>query len=343
LKKRLEAENVYLSEEIGKNYNFEEIIGTSPRLRQVFEIIETVAPTDATVLIQGETGTGKELAARAVHNRSTRSTRPLIKINCAALPRELVESELFGHERGSFTGAHERRIGKFELAEQGTIFLDEIGELPLDAQVKLLRVLQEKEIERLGGKGTIKLDLRVVAATNRNLAAEVQQGRFRADLYYRLSTVELFMPPLRERREDIEPLTLYFARKYAAKFSRLIERVSTEMLRELNAYDFPGNIRELEHIVEHAVIFSKNEKLILPRLLIGNAETNQVSSGDESKKIKLSASEPQTLSSIEREHIIEVLRQTSGRIKGKRGAAEILGLNPATVYFRMKKLGIEKV
>ncbi len=340
LKKRLEAENKYLTEEVGKNYNFEEIVGTSPRLRQVFEIIETVAPTDATVLIQGETGTGKELAARAVHNRSTRSARPLIKINCAALPRELVESELFGHERGSFTGARERRIGKFELADQGTIFLDEIGELPLDAQVKLLRVLQEKEIERLGGKGTIKLDLRVVAATNRNLAAEVQAGRFRADLYYRLSTVELFIPALRERREDIEPLTLYFACKYAAKFSRRIERVSTEMLRELNRYGFPGNIRELEHIVEHAVIFSKNEKLILPRPLAGTVEKNQVSDGNESAQFESSDDAPQTLSSIEREHIIEVLRQTSGRIKGKGGAAEILGLNPATVYFRMKKLGI---
>lgn len=342
LKKRLEAENVYLTEEIGKNYNFEEIIGTSSRLRQVFEIIETVAPTDATVLIQGETGTGKELAARAVHNRSTRSARPLIKINCAVLPRELIESELFGHERGSFTGAHERRIGKFELADKGTIFLDEIGELPLDAQVKLLRVLQEKEIERIGGKGTIKLDLRVVAATNRNLAAEVQAGRFRADLYYRISTVELFVPALRERPEDIEPLTMYFARQYAAKFSRRIERVSTEMLRELKAYDFPGNVRELEHIVEHAVIFSKNEKLFLPRPLAEKVETNQVSDGNESAQLESSEGETQTLSSIERQHIIEVLRQTSGRIKGKGGAAEILALNPATVYFRMKKLGIER-
>ena len=337
LKKRLEAENKYLVEEVRKNYNFEEIIGTSPRLNEVFEVIEQVAPTDATVLIQGETGTGKELAARAVHNRSTRNARPLIKINCAALPRELVESELFGHEKGSFTGAFERRLGKFELADKGTIFLDEIGELPLEIQVKLLRVLQEKEIERLGGKNVIRLDLRVIAATNRNLAAEVQAGRFRADLYYRLCTVELFMPPLRERKEDIEPLTMYFARKYAAKFSRRIERISSEMLAELNAYNFPGNIRELEHIVEHAVIFSKNEKLILPRPLTLNGEnkaeiTNKPSIEDE----------PQTLESIEREHIIEILRQTAGRIKGKRGAAEILGLNPATVYFRMKKLGIEK-
>ncbi len=339
LKKRLEAENTYLIEEVRRNYNFEEIIGTSPRLIQVFEVVETVAPTDATVLIQGETGTGKELIARAIHSRSARNERPLIKLNCAALPRELVESELFGHEKGSFTGAHERRIGKFELADKGTVFLDEIGELPLDMQVKLLRVLQEKEIERLGGKGTIKLDLRIVAATNRNLAQEVQAGSFRADLYYRLCTVEFFVPSLRERREDIEPLTMYFAQKYAAKFSRCIERISTQMLAELNAYDFPGNIRELEHIVEHAVIFSKNETLILPRPLTGNGETQISPNGETNKPPK---NEKQTLKSIERDHIIGVLRQTSGRIKGKGGAAEILGLNPATVYFRMKKLGIEK-
>jgi formate hydrogenlyase transcriptional activator len=339
LKKRLEAENKYLVEEVRKNYNFEEIIGTSPRLNEVFEVIEQVAPTDATVLIQGETGTGKELAARAVHNRSTRNARPLIKINCAALPRELVESELFGHEKGSFTGAFEKRLGKFELADKGTIFLDEIGELPLEMQVKLLRVLQEKEIERLGGKGVIKLDLRVVAATNRNLAQEVQAGRFRADLYYRLCTVELFMPPLRERKEDIESLTMYFAQKYAAKFSRQIERISSKMLSELKAYDFPGNIRELEHIVEHAVIFSKNEKLILPRSL----NTNVVTQADE---LNISKAPPsngtKNLQDVECEHITEVLRQTAGRIKGKQGAAEILGLNPATVYFRMKKLGIKK-
>jgi len=341
LKKQLEAENVYLAEEVSKNYNFEEIIGTSPRLFHVFEVIEQVAPTDATVLIQGETGTGKELIARAIHNRSNRNARPLIKINCAALPRELVESELFGHERGSFTGATERRIGKFELANNGTIFLDEIGELPLETQVKLLRVLQEKEIERVGGKGTIKLDLRIVAATNRNLAQEVQAGHFRADLYYRLCTVELFLPALRERKEDIEPLTMYFAEKYAAKFSRRITKISSKMLAELHAYDFPGNIRELEHIVEHAVIFSKNEKLILPRSLTGKVET-QILANVESTKTALPESDKQTLETIERAHIIEILRQTDGRIKGKNGAAEILGLNPATVYFRMKKLGIEK-
>lgn len=347
LKKQLEAENVYLAEEVSKNYNFEEIIGTSPRLFHVFEVIEQVAPTDATVLIQGETGTGKELIARAIHNRSTRNKRPLIKINCAALPRELVESELFGHERGSFTGATERRIGKFELANNGTIFLDEIGELPLETQVKLLRVLQEKEIERVGGKGTIKLDLRVVAATNRNLAAEVQAGRFRADLYYRLCTVELFLPALRERREDIEPLTMYFAEKYAAKFSRRITRISSQMLAELHAYDFPGNIRELEHIVEHAVIFSRDEKLILPRTLAPNNPNAEIIAAANTAKPSIQlpknpAANTQTLQSIEREHILSVLRRTAGRIKGKQGAAEILGLNPATVYFRMKKLGIEK-
>lgn len=348
LKKRLEAENVYLSEEIGKNYNFAEIVGASQPLQQVFAVVEQVASTDATVLIQGETGTGKELIARAVHDRSPRSARPLIKINCAALPRELIESELFGHERGSFTGATERRVGKFELANNSTIFLDEIGELPPEMQVKLLHVLQEREIERVGGKGTIKLDFRVVAATNRNLAQEVQAGRFRADLYYRLCTVELFMPPLRERRADIESLTMYFARKYAAKFSRRIERVSAQMLAELLAYDFPGNVRELEHIVEHAVIFSRDEKLVLPRPLLNN-RVNQIADLVAAPETVVNAvnfsspnNENQTLRVIEREHIAEVLRQTAGRIKGKRGAAEILGLNPATVYFRMKKLGIEK-
>lgn len=343
LKKRLEAENKYLTEEVRKNYNFEEIIGTSLRLQEVFEIVETVAPTDATVLIQGETGTGKELIARAIHNRSIRNTRALIKVNCATLPRELVESELFGHERGAFTGATEKRIGKFELANHGTIFLDEIGELPLEMQIKFLRVLQEKEIERLGGKNTINLNLRVVAATNRNLAKEVEAGRFRADLYYRLSTVELFLPPLSERREDIEALTLHFARKYAAKFSRQIESISTKMLNELNAYDFPGNIRELEHIVEHAVIFSKNEKLILPRSL--NTEVTE-KSGDLETSVNHNESTEingtRNLQDVERDHIINVLQQTAGRIKGKNGAAEILGLKPATVYFRMNKLGIDK-
>lgn len=342
LKKRLEAENVYLTEEIGKTYNYAEIVGASEPLRQVFAVIEQVAPTDATVLIQGETGTGKELVARAVHNRSPRADRPLIKINCAALPRELVESELFGHERGSFTGAVQRRVGKFELANNSTIFLDEIGELPLEMQVKLLRVLQEREIERLGGKDTIKLDLRVVAATNRNLAQEVQAGRFRADLYYRLCTVELFMPPLRTRRADIEPLTLHFAQKYAAKFSRRIDRVSSRMLAELNAYDFPGNIRELEHIVEHAVIFSRDEKLILPRPLVADLAEGKTAETVESSNPPFPNSEKQTLAKVEREHILAVLRQTSGRIKGAGGAAEILGLNPATVYFRMKKLEIKR-
>lgn len=338
LKRQLEAENTYLLDEVEKNYNFGEIIGFSPRLREVFEVIETVAPTDATVLIQGETGTGKELVARAIHNRSDRNSRPLIKVNCAALPKDLVESELFGHEKGSFTGAYERRIGKFELADNGTIFLDEVGELPLDIQVKLLRVLQEKEIERLGGKGTINLNLRVIAATNRNLSKEVQVGRFRADLYYRLCTVELFLPTLSERKEDIKPLTLHFARKYAAKFSRKINSVSNEMLTELNAYNFPGNIRELEHIVEHAVIFSKTEQLILPRSLATNS--NGKSQIETSKSVKNGDS--RNLQTIEREHINSVLKQTNGRIKGKNGAAEILGLNPATLYFRMKKLGITK-
>lgn len=347
LKKRLEEENTYLVEEVSKNYNFAEIIGTSPRLKEVFEIIETVAPTDATVLIQGETGTGKELIARAVHNRSNRNERPLIKVNCATLPRDLVESELFGHERGAFTGATEKRLGKFELAHNGTIFLDEIGELPLEMQVKLLRVLQEKEIERLGGKGAISLDLRVVAATNRNLAQEVQAGRFRADLYYRLCTVELFMSRLRERKEDIEPLTMYFAKKYASKFSRSIESISSKMLSELQAYDFPGNIRELEHIVEHAVIFSKDEKLILPRSLTMNlVESSGHNSSQTTHEGSISLlaqnNETRKLLDVEREHIITILRQTEGRIKGKQGAAEILGLNPASLYFRMKKLAIDK-
>jgi formate hydrogenlyase transcriptional activator len=347
LKSRLEAENTYLAEEVRKTYNFEEIVGNSPPMQTVFERVELVAGTDATVLIQGETGTGKELIARAVHSRSPRSARPLIKVNCAALPRELVESELFGHERGSFTGAHERRVGKFELAHQSTIFLDEIGELPLETQVKLLAVLQEKEIERVGGRGTIKLDLRVVAATNRNLAQEVQAGRFRADLYYRLCTVEIFVPPLRERREDIAGLTMYFARKYAAKFSRDIKKISNRMIKELYSYDFPGNVRELEHIVEQAVIFSRDETLVLPRPL-----TNV--SADSTNETELSGFTPvpelnpksflaaKTLRDIEREHILAVLRQTGGRVKGRGGAAEILGLNPSTVYFRMNKLGIKK-
>ena len=309
------------------------MIGDSPALRRVLEQIDRVAPTDSTVLIQGETGTGKELVARAIHDRSKRSERALVKINCAALPRELVESELFGHEKGSFTGATQQRRGRFEIADGGTLFLDEIGELPLEAQAKLLRVLQEREFERVGGAQTLKVDVRIIAATNRDLQSHVAASRFRSDLYFRLNVFPIAVPPLRERREDIPRLVERLATTAARRMGRSFTSVSPEFLESARAYDWPGNIRELENWVERALIMSND----------GTLEAQHLSFElDHSNGPVASLPTRGTLEDVERAHIRSMLAQTGWRIEGERGAAALLGLNPSTLRGRIRKLGIRK-
>lgn len=343
LSEQLSRENSYLQEEVKKNANFEEIIGTSTRLLEVFNQVNRVAPTDTSVLILGESGTGKELFARAIHNLSLRRDKLFVKVNCAALPAQLIESELFGHEKGAFTGAFDRRIGKFELAHRGTILLDEIGELPLESQAKLLRVLQEREIERLGGKGSIKTDVRVIAATNRNLEVEVAEGRFRLDLYYRLNVFPITLPALRERTEDIPILANFFAQKFAKKLSKPFSGFLEKAIREMKAYDWPGNIRELENVVEQSVILADGPgPLELGRPLVKKSSSQSIA-------VQQSLTLPKTLSDVkqlqqgtEREHILSVLKRTNGRIRGQHGAAELLNINPTTLESRMKKLGIPK-
>ena len=343
----LSLHNEYLREEIKAEHNFDEIVGGSSALGATLDKVRLVAGTASTVLILGETGTGKELIARAVHSGSIRRDRPLIKVNCAALPTGLIESELFGHERGAFTGATERRIGRFELAAGGTIFLDEIGELPLEVQVKLLHVLQEREFERIGGHKTIKVDVRIVAATNRDLNQAVAEGRFRQDLFYRLNVFPLVMPPLRERREDIPLLVQYFVRRYASRVGRGIDRIPAATMERLAAYCWPGNIRELENVVERAVILSPGPELELAAELIPpvaapsspgffhQPEHNAARNGDS----KLGEG---SLAGIEKQHIISILKQTNWRIDGPNGAAAIIKLNSSTLRSRIKKLGIER-
>jgi PAS domain S-box-containing protein len=326
-KARLQEQNLYLQEEITGIHNFGEIVGQSPALTAVLENVRRVAATDSTVLITGETGTGKELIARAVHSSSSRRAKPLIKINCAALPAGLVESELFGHEKGAFTGAIARRVGRFELAQGGTIFLDEIGELPADAQAKLLRVLQEREFERVGGSVPIKVDVRVLAATNRDLLKAVGEKTFREDLYYRLSVFPVQLPPLREREEDIPPLVLFLVSKFATRIGKRIDGVDKETMRRLLSYSWPGNVRELENVIERALILANESILhIGPDILpLGS----------------LAHSLPESsMQGVERDHILNVLKQTGGVIGGPRGAAKILSLHPNTLRSRMKKLGI---
>ncbi|HTI07464.1 MAG TPA: sigma 54-interacting transcriptional regulator [Puia sp.] len=332
-KQQLEEETFYIREEIEKTYNNGDIIGESPLLKKIFRLISQVAASDSTVLILGETGTGKELIARAIHNDSPRKNKLMVKVNCAALPPNLIESELFGHERGSFTGATEQRVGKFELANGSTLFLDEIGDMPLDLQVKLLRVLQEKEIERLGGRKTIKIDVRIVAATNRNLQKEVAEGRFRSDLFYRLNIFPIFLPPLRDRREDIPLLAAFFIQRFAKKAGRQITTFSNRALQEMIQYSWPGNIRELEHLIERSVLLS---------------------SGDTIKQIHLPANDPaarrtcpeevviKTIDENEREHILRILKYCGGKIAGDGGAAQILGVPPGTLYSKLKRLGIRR-
>jgi transcriptional regulator with GAF, ATPase, and Fis domain len=342
-KARLEAETTYLIEELKETHNFEEIVGRSPSLASVLEKVRLVAATDSSVLILGETGTGKELISRAVHSNSARKERPLIKVNCAALPMGLIESELFGHEKGAFTGATEKRIGRFELANGGTIFLDEIGEMPLELQVKLLRVLQEHEFERIGGSQTIKVDVRVIAASNRDLARAAAEGNFRQDLYYRLNVFPLRIPPLRERPEDIGLLVHYFVRRYATKIGRKITRVPKETMERLAAYPWPGNVRELENVIERAVILSPGPDLevgaeILVALPTIAARISVSAVVNETRESTGSRS----LEEIERSHIVTVLKQTKWRIDGPSGAAQALNLNPSTLRSRMKKLGISR-
>ena len=336
LRKEIEAHRLskvavaYLRDEIKEAHNFEEITGESKALSQLLEQASVVAGTDTTVLIQGETGTGKELIARAIHNRSKRHDYPLVKVNCAALPRGLIESEIFGHEKGAFTGATKQHKGRFELADKGTIFLDEVGELSLEAQAKLLRVLQEQEFERVGGEENILVDVRVIAATNRPLASEVEAGNFRADLYYRLNVFPLSVPPLRDRKSDIPLLVEFFIKKMARKLGRGVTRISEKGMEKLLEYSWPGNIRELENVVERPTILSPEPVIEISESLAKNEAVER-----QPRSIG-------TLEEVERGHILQVLTETRWAVEGEKGAASILGLKPSTLRGRMRKLGINK-
>ncbi len=329
LRAKLEEENRYLQEEIKSDHNFEEIVGQSRAIKDLFKAIEAVAPVGATVLITGETGTGKELVARALHNLSPRRGKALIKVNCAALPAGLIESELFGHEKGAFTGAIARKIGRFELAHGGTLFLDEIGDLPLELQPKLLRVLQEGEFERIGASHTITVDVRVIAATNRDLEIAIRENRFRSDLYYRLNVFPIRLPPLRERTEDIPLLVRYLTLKYGPLLGKRISNVSPEIMKMLQTYSWPGNVRELENVIERATILSAGAELDLGWWPMTTGSTGR-------------AGATRTLGEVEREHILAVLELTGWRVSGERGAAGQLGMKPTTLEARMKKLGITR-
>ncbi|MBW2368663.1 MAG: sigma 54-interacting transcriptional regulator [Deltaproteobacteria bacterium] len=329
LKERLQEENIYLQEEIRIEHNFGEIIGQSYALKKVMRNIEQVADTDTNVLVMGETGTGKELVARAIHGISRRKDRPLVKVNCAALPENLIESELFGHEKGAFTGALAQRAGRFELADRGTLFLDEIGDLPLALQVNLLRVLQEGEFERVGGSRTYKVDVRIIAATNRDLESAVEKGAFREDLFYRLNVFPIHVPPLRDRKEDIPVLVRHFIIKYGPKTGKQSVKIPQKTLNALMAYDLPGNVRELENIIERALIVSQGDRLELEDWLPKKSATR-------------ATREIAPMEQVEREHIMRALKMTHGRVSGEKGAAKVLGLNPHTLFSRIKKLGVAR-
>ncbi len=327
LKEQLEVENIYLREDVTKAHNFNEIIGQSDGLRYVLYRVEQVAGTDATVLILGETGTGKEVIAHAIHGRSSRKDRPMVTVNCAALPANLIESELFGREKGAFTGSHARQTGRFEAADKGTIFLDEIGELPLELQSKLLRVIQEGEFERLGSPHTIKVNVRIIASTSRDLKEEIKKGGFREDLYYRLNVFPLTIPPLRKRSDDIPLLVEYFVKKFSRKMGKEIKTIAKETTKALQDYSWPGNVRELEHVIERAVIITQGPVLHLAeRIDGGEAHTPNIDS--------------LSISDFEREHILKVMAKTGWRIEGTKGAAALLDMNPSTLRSRMQKLGI---
>ena len=335
LKDKLAQEKIYLEEEIRTDHNFEEIVGQNHALRQVLKEVETVAPTDSTVLIRGETGTGKELIARAIHHLSARRERTFVKLNCAAIPMGLLESELFGHEKGAFTGAIAQKIGRFELAHQGTLFLDEVGDIPLELQPKLLRVLQEQEFERLGSPRTVHVNVRLVAATNRDLQRMVAEEQFRMDLYYRLNVFPLVLPPLRERREDIPRLVRHFVQKFAQRMGRQIETIPAEAMTALMAYSWPGNIRELENLIERAVILSPGPVLQVPLGELHKAAQHFEASAT-------ACTESGTLVDAERKHITQVLREANWVLGGPAGAAARLGMKRSTLHWKMKKLGIAR-
>ncbi len=329
LRSQLEKENLYLREEVKADRGFEKIVGSSDALNYVLFKVKQVAPTDATVLILGETGTGKGMVAHAIHEMSPRKDRPLVVVDCAALPANLIESELFGRERGAFTGAHAKQSGRFEIADGGTIFLDEIGEMPLELQAKLLRALQEGKFERLGSPRTIEVDVRVIAATSRDLKAEVQNKRFREDLFYRINVFPISIPPLRMRRDDIPRLVRHFVDKHARKIGRKYETIPKNTMKALQNQSWPGNVRELEHVIERAVIASPGPVLRLSDWL----ETGFAEPGEAPIR---------ALETIEREHILKTLEETNWKIDGKGGAASVLGLHPSTLRFRLKKLDIKR-
>ncbi|MDY0222564.1 MAG: sigma 54-interacting transcriptional regulator [Desulfobacterium sp.] len=328
LKEQLEAERAYLKEEIKLEHNHENIIGSSDMLKYVLYKVEQIAESNTTVLILGETGTGKELVARAIHGSSERKGKALVKVNCAALPANLIESELFGHEKGAFTGSDRRQLGRFEVADGATLFLDEIGELPLELQSKLLRVLQDGEFERLGSSKTIKVDARIITATNRNLEEEVEKGRFRSDLWYRLNVFPITIPPLRERVADIPPLVDFYVKKISRRLGKTIDHVPINVMSSIQNYHWPGNVRELENVLERAVINSSGSKLHLV--------------DDLSKSYKHLSKNLKTLEAIERDYIVGVLKQTHWKVSGTNSAAEILGLNRSTLRGRMRKLNITR-
>ncbi|HMN96750.1 MAG TPA: sigma 54-interacting transcriptional regulator [Phycisphaerales bacterium] len=341
-RQRLQRQNAYLQDEIKASHNFDEIVGESAALRQVLEQVRLVAPNDTSVLVTGETGTGKELIARALHSASARPRRdhPIIKVNCAAIPSGLVESELFGHERGAFTGAVERRTGRFELADRGTLFLDEVGELPTDVQVRLLRVIQEQEFERVGGSRTVKVNVRIIAATNRDLHAAVADGSFRQDLYYRLNVFPIRVPPLRERREDIRSLAEHFVRRFASRVGRKISVIPEEVMHRLIEYAWPGNVRELENVIERAVILSPGPALEIPAESFP-AQLRELNTGREGF-VRDASTDGASLRSVEHAHVIATLTATKWVIDGPRGAAARLKMHPNTLRSRMKRLAISR-
>jgi formate hydrogenlyase transcriptional activator len=342
LKDKLAEEKLYLEEEIRGEFNFEEIVGDSAVLKRALAQVELVAPAGTTVLLLGETGTGKELFARAIHNLSPRQERTFVKVNCAAIPSGLLESELFGHERGAFTGAVNQKIGRFELADKGTLFLDEVGDIPLELQPKLLRVLQEQEFERLGGNRTQRVDVRLVAATNGDLAKLVAERTFRSDLYYRLNVFPIHIPPLRERREDIPLLVRYFVQKFSRRLNKAVEYIPAEAMDALANYSWPGNIRELENLIERAVLLSPGKQLRIPSSEL-KGTSSPATVGDPSAMVNaLPAAPITTLEEAERQHILRAMRQTGWRVAGPKGAAVLLGMKRSTLQARMRKLGIRR-